>query len=201
MKYPEISAELQQILHVDQEQKRSLGEVYFKGSAEEIELIRAANRESTTTRTAQVRALLSKLPTPSVENIGHEGIIALSVLAAHETTILPEVLSSFQTLYKTTHRQTYAQCIPSLYDLACIMKHKPQRYGVHWMFNASKQPFLYPVEDIEHIDERRAAYGLGPLRWPKSLAIPQDEQPWLTRPFEEHVMREPTPAEYAEFFA
>lgn len=57
------------------------------------------------------------------------------------------------------------------------------------------------VDDFAHVNERREGYGIDPLRWPKSLAIPEPEQPWLKRPLAELVMREPTEAEYAKLSA
>jgi len=51
---------------------------------------------------------------------------------------------------------------------------------------------LYPVANFEDIEERRREYGIEPFRWPKSLAMPKEEQPWLKRPLSELVMREPT---------
>lgn len=83
-------------------------------------------------------------------------------------------------------------------DLALLLERKPQRFGTQWLFDEHKWPFLPTVEDFEHVNERRAAYGLGPLRWPKSLAISESEQPWLTRPLSELVMRDPTEDEYKQ---
>lgn len=41
-------------------------------------------------------------------------------------------------------------------------------------------------------------YGVEPLRWPKSLAIPEGKQPWLKRPLSEAVMRDISEEEFRE---
>jgi len=48
--------------------------------------------------------------------------------------------------------------------------------------------------------DRRAEYGIEPLRWPKSLAFPESEQPWLQKPLSDLIMRDVTEAEYVKLF-
>jgi len=80
-------------------------------------------------------------------------------------------------------------------DRLLIVEGKPQRFGTQWLFDEHKYPFLPTIESPEQVSDRRKRYGLDPLRWPRSLAIPDAEQPWLSRPISEAVMRSPTSAE------
>jgi hypothetical protein len=81
-------------------------------------------------------------------------------------------------------------------DALLIMEGKPQRFGTQWFFDANNYPFLPTVEDFEHVNERRKQYGIEPLHWPKSLAIAEAEQTWLSRPLCEAIMRRPAQEEY-----
>ncbi len=84
-------------------------------------------------------------------------------------------------------------------DWMLILEPKPQRFGTIWLFDEEKEPFLPTVDDFEYVNVRREEYRIEPLRWPKSLAIPEEKQPWLKRPLSELRMREPTQKEYNEF--
>jgi hypothetical protein len=77
-------------------------------------------------------------------------------------------------------------------DWVAVLEHQPQKFGTIWLFDSNNHPFLPTVEDFENINERRKVYELEPFRWPKSLAIPEEDQPWLKRPVSEAVMRAPT---------
>ena len=53
-----------------------------------------------------------------------------------------------------------------LYDRVSVYQGRPQRYGTQGgmlVIDGVKHHGAQPIEDVAHVDERRAAIGLGPL--------------------------------------
>lgn len=200
MKYPQLAAELTQILEADQIEKKDFARRYFTSDdpsqfdAEKIELER-----NTKERSARMLQILEEIGgEPSLSNIGSDGALAVSVLASHDgPVVLDRVLAAFEAVYAKDKQDCRYQSIPAMTDASRLAKREPQRFGTQWFFDADKYPFLSTVEDFEHINERRHEYGIEPLRWPRSMALPESDQPWLSRPLEEMVMRDPTEEEYS----
>lgn len=181
------------MLQDDQAEKRETGRVYFQDGTI------LPPKEKARQRIDRMLQILDKIGEPSIANIGEEGALAVSVLATHGSLeVLEKVLAVFEALDRRDRSNTLYRAIPSMTDLALILRRKPQHFGTQWLFDKNKQPFLPTVEDFSHVNERRAAYDIGPLRWPKSLAIPESEQPWLTQPLSNLVMRSPTEEEYKQ---
>jgi hypothetical protein len=197
--YPKQAEELIGLLHADQEEKREVGKAYFSADAN-LGAKRAVLKLKTREHTRRMFQILDKIGEPSLSNIGSDAAQAVSVLAIHGSPDgLRRILTLFTALYAQNRDDTYYQAIPSMTDCLFIMEHKPQRFGTVWLFDGHKKPFLPPVEDFEYVNDRRAEYGIEPFRWPKSLAIPESEQPWLKRPLSELEMREPSVIEYDDF--
>jgi len=199
MNYPEYSAELADLLLADQDEKKKLGEAFFH-DPDKMQTLQKTTRTNAELRVNRALEILDAIGEPSISNIGLEGTQALSVLAVH-TSIdnLKKLLVSFMKVYEHQRDECYFQAIPSMTDRLLILEGKPQRFGTQWMFDANKYPFLPTVEDFEHVNERRAEYQIEPLRWPKSLAIPESEQPWLKQPLSKAIIRQPTKTELADF--
>jgi hypothetical protein len=199
--YPEEAKELLQLLQADQQEKREVGRAYFREADKAaLQAMEAELKRKTRQRTLRMLQILDEIGEPSIANIGADAAQAVSVLALHDRIdVLQRVLDAFNKIYKRDKTDVYYQAMPSMTDKALLLEHKPQHFGTQWMFSANKRPFLPQVEDFEHVNERRAAYGIEPLRWPKSMAIPESEQPWLKRPLSELIMREPTTEEWKEF--
>jgi hypothetical protein len=201
MIYPDQSRELIQLLADDQVEKRELGRAYFHSIDNALyKAKKEALTSNTRRRVSRMLQILDKIGEPSISNIGMESAQAISVLALHDTVdTLRKVLAAFTSLYKHSPADTYYQAIPSMTDFLLILERKPQRFGTQWLFDKNKEPFLPIVDNFEHVNERRKQFGIEPLRWPKSLAIPLSEQPWLERPLSELIMRDPTDDEYKDF--
>jgi hypothetical protein len=200
IKYPAQAQELVQLLKEDQEERRATGKAYFQAvDNTNLKLHRATLAKNAQQRVQRVLQILNEVGEPSLSNIGEEAAQAVSVLAVHGSLdSLRRILAAFIDLYEQYPDDTYYQAIPSMTDWVLVLERKPQRFGTQWLFDYNRQPYLPPVEDFEHVNKRRAKYDIEPLRWPRSLAIPESEQPWLKRPLSELVMREPTDEEYAE---
>jgi len=198
MKYPQCAQELSQLLDEDQKEKKDFAQQFFaaKDNAQ-FEAERQHLIANTKKRTARMLQILDEIKEPSLSNVGDEGALAISVLASHdEPPVLDIVLASFQVVYDRDKDDCRYQSIPAMVDASRLAKRQPQYFGTQWFFDDDKYPFLPIVEDFEHVNERRREYSIEPLRWPKSLAIPESEQPWLSKPIEQLVMRAPTAEEY-----
>lgn len=199
MKYPEKSQELTKLLAKDQEDWSAYAKAEFaeKLSSEKLQNVRLSLRKQATERGKRALQILDEINNkPTLENIGSEAAIALSVLATHYSLdATRQVLAAFEKSYKHSPENTHVASIPTMVDWIAVLEHRPQSFGTIWLVDSNKYPFLPIVADYENINKRRADYALEPLRWPKSLAIPEEEQPWLKRPLSEAVMRKPTDSE------
>lgn len=198
MKYPDQSAELLDLLKIDQQEWRDFARAEYvdKVPKPELEERRKVLRAKVATRAERALAILAEIGDPSISSIGGEAAQALSILATHHSLKSTKtVLDAFNELYQKAPDDTFKESIPAMTDWLAILERRPQTFGTIWLFDENQYPFLPTVDDFEHIDERRIAYGIEPLRWPKSLAIPVEDQPWLKRPVSEATMREPTTKE------
>lgn len=199
MKYPKQSKELIKLLARDQVEWKAYAKAEFvdKASDEKLYKLKLDLRKKVAERGKRALQILEEIDgLPSIENIGSEAAIALSVLATHyslDTT--KHVLAAFEACFKQSPENTQITSIPAMTDWVAILEHRPQKFGTIWLFDNDNYPFLPIVEDFENINGRRQAYGIEPLRWPKSLVIPEEDQPWLKKPVSEAVMRLPTNTE------
>lgn len=199
MKYPDQSIELINLLAQDQVEWKAHAKAEFvdKLPASKLQDLKLDLRKKVAERGERALQILNEIDSmPSLDNIGSEAAVALSVLATHYSLdATKQVLAAFEDCYKQSPENTQASSIPAMTDWVAIQEHRPQKFGTIWLFDSNNHPFLPTVEDFGNINERRKTYGIGPLRWPKSLVIPEKDQPWLKKPISEAVMRAPTKAE------
>lgn len=201
MKYPQYADELKQLLAEDQTETKALGRAFWNDDKKYRQKA-AIHTDKMQRRTNRMLQILQHIGEPSIANIGGDGALAMSVLATHDPQqALPAVLKKFKQLLVRDRQECRYQSIPAMTDWLLILKRKPQRFGTQWLFNENKWPFLPTTENFGQVNERRAAYGLEPLTWPKSLAIPQSEQPWLSMPFSTMIMRDLTQQEWQKLKA
>jgi hypothetical protein len=62
-----------------------------------------------------------------------------------------------------TAGQAFGKDYVYLLDRVRMQQGKPQVYGTQFTFAADGQLVLHPIEDAEHVDERRRAIGLPPM--------------------------------------
>jgi hypothetical protein len=205
MRYPEYAEELHRLLEQDQKIWRSFSATHNgKHDAPGYKSALAEIRAQLRAHSVRTLEILKDIDQPSLSNIGPDGAQAVSIMALHDSiSILMPVLKAFMKCYQRDPTDTYIQAIPSMTDRMLIMERKPQRFGTMWDIDPDPTVgvFLPTVEDFEHVDQRREQFGIEPLRWPKSLAIPENEQPWLKRPLSELVMRDITDQEFADEYA
>ena len=200
MQYPKQSIELQNLLKEDQDEWKEFAKIEFESGYKKqpkIEKLRKELRQRVQERASKMLIILDKIKEPSIHNIGQESALAMSVLATHTSLkTTKKVLKAFNDLYKLKPNDTRYQSIPAMTDWVAFLEHRPETFGTIWIFDNNSYPFLPTVKDFNDVNIRRERYGIEPLHWPKSLAIPLSKQPWLKKPLTQLVMREPTDEEY-----
>jgi hypothetical protein len=198
MRYPRQAAELVAMLEADQAERKHVGRLYFNVSkGDDLPEAIEAERHSLL-RGRRAMDIMDECGEPSFDNYGQEGVQAIAVLAQHAPAwITAKVLEQMQSIFERDRRETDYKAIPSMTDRLLLLDQEPQQFGTIWLFDEHKQPFLPTVEDFEQVNARRKLYDIGRLRWPRSMAIPESEQPWLKRPLSELNMRWPTDQELA----
>lgn len=200
--YSAQAAELIQLLQEDQKEGIAFAKEYLETpDKSKLAAEKAEQHKRITARAKRALEILDEIKEPTLSNIGEDGAQALSILTIHAShDALKKCLIAFEECDAKDKANTYYKAIPSMTDWALIMEHKPQKFGTQWLFDSNNYPFLYPVEDFEHVNERRVEYGIEPFRWPRSMAWPEEKQPWLKRPLSEAAMRMPTEQEYTDNF-
>lgn len=199
--FPNQAQRLVALLQADQEEYKAFSNQYYWNGKHDSDSREAklAFRKHVHARASQMLKILEEIKTPSLSNIGKDAAQAMSILATHSSLAnTQKVLAMFEQCYQLSRENSHYQSIPSMTDWALLLSRKPQRFGTIWLFDKNKQPYLPTVADFPTVNERRAEYDIEPLRWPKSLAIPESEQPWLKQPLSRLVMRDLTDDEYKE---
>jgi hypothetical protein len=99
---------------------------------------------------------------PTRSRVGREAASAAFLVAQHNPRIRGEALARMLAL---PPGEVDAQDLALLQDRVLVSEGKPQRFGSQFS-SAPGSPDvleLYPIEDIEHVDARRAEVGLFPL--------------------------------------
>lgn len=124
-----------------------------KGDPTAVAAAQATNQENT----AWMKGVVRDRGWPTHAMVGEDGAHAAWLLVQHadtEPAFQAECLAKMQPLLASeeTSEVDYAY----LYDRVAVAEHRPQRYGTQ--FDEQRQP--RPIEDPEHVDERRVRIGL-----------------------------------------
>jgi hypothetical protein len=196
--YPQQAAELEQLLNDDQTIWKSFWRDNFnKQNTPEFRDLFEKVRAEQRAQSKRVLEILYEVGQPTLSNIGSDAAQAVSILALHDSiNVLRSVLHMFMTCYEQDRENTYYQAIPSMVDRLRLLERKPQVFGTQWEFDEDNFPYLPTVEDFAGVNDRRREYGIEPLRWPKSLAIPENKQPWLKKSLSGATMRDISEEEF-----
>lgn len=192
MKYSTIADQLDHMLREDQRNKRRIGKAFFSKQP--------LSAPADSTHSKQLHRILDVIGEPRISLVGLPGVEAIAVLGMHgDTMLLRRVIQLFKDVSNDQPEDTDCTLIPGLVDLLAVHEHRRQTYGTIWFFDHNNWPVLYPIDDPQGIGARRAKAGLWPLSWPRSLAIPVTEQPWLLLPLSRLESRWPKQAEWEQF--
>lgn len=109
----------------------------------------------------RLKELIAQYGFPTYDNVGHQGVVNASLLAQHSE---PEFLHWFLEQAKPAADNGLFDLswIAYMTDRDLIHQGKPQLYGTQ-LTTIDGITAFDPIEEIEHLDERRASMGLGPI--------------------------------------
>lgn len=138
-----------------------------------------------------LKSMIDKFGWPSYDMIGKEASDAAWLLAQHADA-QPDLQQRILKLMKPLVEQSQAdsKLFAMLTDRVLMNKNEPQIFGTQFIMDNNGILRPVPVEDFEHIDERRASVGLGTIKeyaaymasldGAKADSIPLDEYPVYT---------------------
>jgi len=160
---PALRDELLQRMQADQDIRN---ELIAQGVEKANEDVRARMKQIDADNQARLKAIVADHGWPTVKQIGREAVHAAFLLLQHasDTGFQKEMLPLVEKSYENGEFE--GQSYALLFDRTRVREGKPQRYGTQaravseWK---DQQPALMPIEDEEHVEERRAEAGLPPL--------------------------------------
>ena len=116
---------------------------------------------------ARVKEIIDQIGWPTNSKVGWEAANAAWLIiqhAGHDLPLMERSLTLMEPYFQTGEisDQNYAL----LYDRVSVYQGRPQRYGTQGgmlVIDGIKHHGAQPIEDVAHVDERRAAIGLQPL--------------------------------------
>lgn len=108
---------------------------------------------------ARLKEIISKQGWPSISTVGSEASHAAWLLVQHAPSLqfMEQCLALMEAL---PEGEVSPANIAYLKDRVLMMNGKPQIYGTQFQ-GSGKDMHVYPIEDVESVDERRASVGLG----------------------------------------
>jgi hypothetical protein len=151
-------------------------------------------------RAERLMEILDIIKEPSISNVGIEGSEVISLLALHSyLDEMKKVLAAYEKVYELEPKDVYQESIPSLTDRIMAFEQRIQLYGNNWMIDKYGKYFMIPVKDFEHMNARRAQFGLGPRMKPTVYAVGEEKYPLGQGLAEAADQKELTDEEYAKF--
>jgi len=144
--------ELLAMCEVDQKVRQSFGSHMSAETVAEMQAVDARH-------TSRMRAIVAKHGWPGRSLVGDDGAHAAWLLVQHaDTPFMAQCLPLMKRAVAAG--QAFSKDYVYLLDRVRMHQGKPQIYGTQFTFAADGQLVLHPIEDAEHVDERRRAMGL-----------------------------------------
>ncbi len=120
--------------------------------------IRAVMAAMDSVHTLQLEQLIKEHGLPTFRNVGYEGFHSAYIIMMHihselQDSLIEKLIPLMETGEVPRDKMAY------LIDRSLIRKKLPQRYGCQIYRSGKSQP----IEDIDHLNERREAMGLCPV--------------------------------------
>ena len=150
-----LRRELLAMCEVDQKVRQGFGS---RMSAETVAEIQAVDAR----HTSRMRAIVAEHGWPGRALVGDDGSHAAWLLVQHaDGAFMAQCLPLMERAVAAG--QAFGKDYVYLLDRVRMQQGKPQIYGTQFTFAADGQLVLHPIEDAEHVDERRQAMGLPPM--------------------------------------
>ena len=153
-----LGEELVRLAREDQADRDSISDALKANDAAYVKRM----NEHDAARTARLKAIVAEHGWPSVALVGKEGVNAAWLLLQHtddvawQASLLPAVERAAEA------GEVRKEDVATLTDRVLVRSGKPQRYGCSFSLKDGKI-VADPIEDIAHLDARRAAVGLPPM--------------------------------------
>lgn len=155
---PALRTELLEMSHADQQARNA-----FVASGNEGKMLGQAIMDADARHLPRVRQIVTQQGFPTVAQVGEDGVAAAWLLVQHadrDPAFQLHVLDELNA--RPDHGGVGAQQYTLLVDRVLVAQHRPQRYGTQFKPVDGKLQ-ADPIEDVAHVDRRRAAVGLPPL--------------------------------------
>ena len=147
--------ELLAMCEVDQKVRQSFGSHMSAETVAEMQAVDAKHM-------SRMRAIVAKHGWPGRSLVGDDGAHAAWLLVQHaDSAFMAQCLPLMERAVAAG--QAFGKDYVYLLDRVRMQQGKPQIYGTQFTFEADGQLVLHPIEDAEHVDERRRAMGLPPM--------------------------------------
>lgn len=122
-----------------------------KEVADELRRIDKANQ-------AALIALVERCGWPTVDQVGSKAAGAAFLIVQHAT---PELRSRYYPSIEAdlSRHPDHREAIALMQDRMQVEQDRPQRYGTQ-LYKQGDTYVLFPIEDVEHVNQRRAQFGL-----------------------------------------
>jgi hypothetical protein len=153
-----LRPELVRLAREDQADREDVGDALKASDAGYMKRM----SEHDAARTAKLKAIVAEHGWPTVALVGKDGVNAAWLLLQHtedvawQASLLPAVERA------AAAGEVRQQDVATLTDRVLVRAGKPQRYGCSFSLREGKM-VADPIEDLDHLDARRAAVGLPPM--------------------------------------
>jgi hypothetical protein len=147
-----LRRELLVMVDADQRVRQGFGS---QMGSEEVARMQAADAK----HTARMKAIVVQHGWPGRSLVGDDGAHAAWLLVQHaDAAFMAQCLPLME--HAVSAGEASAKDYAYLLDRVRMSQGKPQVYGTQFISGADGKFVLHPVEDAEHVDERRRAIGL-----------------------------------------
>ena len=147
-----LRRELLAMCDVDQSVRQDVG---LQISAETVAKMQAVDAR----HTSRMREIVAKQGWPGRSLVGDDGSHAAWLLVQHaDSAFMAQCLPLMERAVAAG--EAFAKDYVYLLDRVRMQQGKPQLYGTQFTSAADGQLVLHPIEDAEHVDERRRSVGL-----------------------------------------
>ncbi len=103
-------------------------------------------------------ALVERCGWPTVDQVGSKAAGAAFLIVQHAT---PELRSRYYPSIEAdwSRHPEHREAIALMQDRMQVEQDRPQRYGTQ-LYKQGDTYVLFPIEDVEHVNQRRAQFGL-----------------------------------------
>ncbi len=150
--FPEVTKSILEMVEKDQEARR-------KSIEEEQEFDINIDRNNT----EELKKIIEKIGWPTVSKVGKKASNGAWLLVQHADQDVHFQKYCLEMMKKEPVEEVSEVDIAYLHDRVCVNEGKPQFFGTQFYDNEYGAYGPRPIEDEEHVDERRKALGLDSL--------------------------------------